>query len=392
MRVALLMNFIAPYRVPLLEALHRQVGELRAFLSTRMESDRPWNANWGTLDVVVQRTLTLRGRYHDPFGFSRVLHIHIPYDTLPQLRRHAPDVVISAELGMRSLQAALYRTLRPSTRLLIWAMLSEHSERDWGTMRTALRRRILRRADGVLVNGESGARYIGRFGVPQDRIFRINQPVDAGQFAAAARRRPADSLVRLLYVGTLSERKGLVGFACHLADWARRHPARELEICWVGDGDQRAALAAIALPPNLSQQFRGNLPYAELPGCYADADMLVFPSLLDEWGLVVNEAMAAGLPVLGSIYSQAVEELVAEGHTGWVFDPLDEHATLAALDRAFATPPTALVAMRQAARQRSLALTPTAASERIMAAIRQIVAQPRSSVTDAAAPAAARPG
>ena len=58
-----------------------------------------------------------------------------------------------------------------------------------------------------------------------------------------------------------------------------------------------------------------------LPALFAAADAFVFPTLADEWGVVVNEALAAGLPVLGSVHSQAVEELCAEGETGWIFDP-----------------------------------------------------------------------
>ena len=56
---------------------------------------------------------------------------------------------------------------------------------------------------------------------------------------------------------------------------------------------------------------------------YAKASLFAFPTLADEWGVVVNEAMAAGLPVLGSIYSQAVEELVEDGVSGWVFRPMN---------------------------------------------------------------------
>ena len=94
----------------------------------------------------------------------------------------------------------------------------------------------------------------------------------------------------------------------------------------------------------------------------------------------MNEAMAAGLPVLGSIYSQAVEELVQDGENGWVFDPLTEASTLAALDRVFATPPEHLAAMRQAARRRVRDLTPAAASERIVRAVGQVARHGKSSI------------
>ena len=377
MRVALLMNFIAPYRVKLLEALRDRVDELRVFISTPMESDRAWEVDWGSLDVVVQRNLTVRRPYRDTFGFSRQLQIHLPYDTLPQLSRYAPDAVISGELGARSLQAAAWRTLHPASSLLIWGTLSEHSERGWGPVRRLVRQAILRRADGALVNGESGARYIRGFGMADERIFRVNQPVDVSLFSGTPRRRPDNSLTRLLHVGALTGRKGLTGFTRTLAEWGRRNPARALEVWWLGDGEQRAELEAVSLPPNISQRFCGNVPYAALPEFYADADLLFFPTLLDEWGLVVNEAMAAGLPVLGSIYSQAVEELVEDGRNGWVFDPLTEASTLAALDRVFATLPGRLAAMREAARRRVMGLTPAAAGERMARAVNEVAGRER---------------
>ncbi len=372
MRVALLMNFVAPYRVPLLEAFRDQVGTLRVLISTPMERDRSWAPEWGTLDVVVQRNVTVR-RLHNRVGkFTRQLEIHVPYDTLGQLGSYHPDAVISGELGARSMQAALYKLLRPRMPFLIWATLSEHSETDWGRGRRALRRFILNRADGVLVNGESGARYIASFGVPDERIFRLNQPVDVGMFAAQHRTRPDDAMYRLLFCGMLVKRKGLVPFAKALNVWAAANPGRQIEMWWLGSGELGETLAALKLPPNLSYRFLGQVPYAVLPAVYAQADLLAFPSLMDEWGLVVNEAMAAGLPVLGSIYSQAVEELVTEGVHGWVFDPLSEHSIQAAIDRALSTPPRELAGMRAAVRQKIMGLTPASASDRMAHAVRKL--------------------
>lgn len=372
MRVALLINFVAPYRVPLLERLRDLVGDLRVMVSTPMESDRAWIPDWGSLDVVVQRNVTLRTSVADPGGFRRNLQVHVPYDTLPRLLRYRPDAVISVELGPRTLQALAYKMLRPGTLLLVWCKLSEHSERGWGRVRHLVRSRIFRWADGVLVNGESGARYVARFGVPDGRTIRINQPVDVGRFAEARRTRPPGAALRLLHVGTLTERKGVVPFAERLIRWARGNPSRTLEMCWLGDGGQRGELEGLAWPDNLRPAFLGNKPYGEVPGIYAECDILVFPTLLDEWGLVVNEAMAVGLPVLGSVYSQAVEELFVEGQTGWVFDPLDDASAAAALDRALAATPEALAAMRVQARRRIAGLTPDTAARRISDAMHML--------------------
>ncbi len=372
MRVALLMNFVAPYRVPLFERLRDLVGEFRVMISTPMEDDRAWAPDWGTLDVEVQRNVTLRPNSVDPAGFSRRLQVHVPYDTVPKLLGYAPDVVISAELGFRTLQAVMYRTLRPRSRLIVWCLLSEHSERSWGRARIMLRRAILGRADGVLVNGESGARYIQRFGVRDSLIARINQPVDVSRFAAAQRTRPPEACTRLLHVGMLNERKGVLPFARRLIAWSMaQHPARPLEMWFLGDGPVRAELEALPWPSVLTPRFCGNLPYDEVPGVYAECDMLVFPTLLDEWGLVVNEAMAVGLPVLGSIYSQAVEELVVEGETGWLFDPLSQPSMDAAIARALSAP--GLAAMRSRGQARIAGLTPDTAAARIAEAVRRVM-------------------
>ena len=85
----------------------------------------------------------------------------------------------------------------------------------------------------------------------------------------------------------------------------------------------------------------------------ADADLLAFPTLADEWGLVVNEAMAAGLPVLASCRAQAATEMVTDSEDGWLVDSADPIATDAALSRALGTPTEVRTAMGEAARHKA---------------------------------------
>ncbi len=107
LRVALLTNFIPPYRLPVFRELARRVGSLRIFLSTTMEGDRLWQPDFGGLDVRVQRTYTRRsgGPQEAP---QETKDTHFPLDTIAVLTRFRPDVVISGELGFRTLSAALY--------------------------------------------------------------------------------------------------------------------------------------------------------------------------------------------------------------------------------------------------------------------------------------------
>jgi glycosyltransferase involved in cell wall biosynthesis len=123
---------------------------------------------------------------------------------------------------------------------------------------------------------------------------------------------------------------------------------------------------------NLRLRFLGNLEYGKLPEVYAQGGIFAFPTLADEWGLVANEAMAAGLPVLGSSYSQSVEELVVEGETGWQFRPDKLEEMYSALERSLSMPLAQLERMRTKARDRIQYLTPDFVADNILKAIQSV--------------------
>ena len=286
------------------------------------------------------------------------MYVHISPDTIPLLLKYRPNVVISAEMGPRSIQAAIYRRLVPSSRLIIWCTLSEFSEAGWSKLRTIIRRGLVAGADGFVMAGQSGRRYLASIGVPEHKIFIAHQTIDTDAFASCSTEREGDAQRRLLYCGRFIEKKGLLSFQSDLAAWATRNPDKTVFMRWVGDGELAGALKAFSGPPNLIQEFTGAVDYDGLCHHYAQSGILVLPTLDDEWGLVVNEAFASGLPVLGTIYSQAVVELVEEGRTGWIYDPLATGACAAALDRMFSASGEQLVIMRTEARQRIQSVTP----------------------------------
>jgi glycosyltransferase involved in cell wall biosynthesis len=373
-RIALLTNFIPPYRLPLFKALSERVSDLQIYISTPMEPNRSWSPNWESLKVQVQRTLTLKRIWRHPSGFNEPIYFHLPFDTLPKLQKFRPDVIISAELGIRSFQAALYHSFHPRSRLILWATLSEHTEQGRGWLRLWLRHWLLPRANAILVNGKSGTRYIKRFGIPDLKIILIGQTPQTEKFAGMPLERLTTNSIRLLAVGRLIERKGLLPFLQVLSQWAEAHPNQKVEFVCAGDGPLDEALLKQKLPSNLKLLLLGNINYPDIPAIYAGADILAFPTLADEWGLVVNEALAAGLPVLGSLYSQAVEEMVEDVKTGWTFRPDHEDEMSRAIDCALSVKPECLAEMRVAARARAFMITPDTMAEKIVRAIELVLA------------------
>jgi len=368
LRVALLTNFLPPYNIPLLEHL-AYIGEFRVSVSTPMEEGRTWQPSWGRLNVSVERTLTIRHRWVHEQGFADDVSLHFPYTTILRLAEWRPQVVISAQFGFRTAQAAIYRRIFPESRLILWATLSEHTEKGLSKFRMLQRMALLKTVDAAIVNGISGEKYLMGLGMLQKRIFHLPYCPDVSQFTGLPTARSCGSARRLLYVGQLVERKGLLPFLAVLSEWCHKHPDVTCELWIAGHGPLRIDLERIPVPANLRRRFLGAVEYEKLSAVYCGAGILVFPTLADEWGVVVNEALAAGLPVLGSVYGEAVNELVEEGKTGWTFHPDQAVSVYEAIDRAMTCAPEELNEMRRAARLRAFCFSPEYGAKCIREAI-----------------------
>lgn len=369
-KAILLTNCVTPYALPVWQKLTSSLMSLRLLLSTPMETDRHWERNWDGLDVKVQKSLyTRRTRRHEQ-GFTVTDHLHFPYDSLFLLFSYSPDVVISAQLGFRTLQAALFRIVRRRSRLVILVEGSEHTEKGISRIRTQWRQTLLRAADAVVAIGASGARYLERIGVPSSKIIQAPQATDPTSFYQIPLRKGGEEAKRLLYVGRLIEGKGLEYFIKELSDWLKENPGKTCELWMVGDGPLRSKLQPLPISRGLEMKFFGNIPYHQLPKYYGQADVCIVPTLADTWGLVVNEALASGVPVLGSLYSQAVDELIEDGVNGWRFYPDRGGSVRSALGRIFHLKEAEADAMRAAARKSIRHLTPEFAAQCFVRAIR----------------------
>jgi hypothetical protein len=372
LRVVMLLNYIPLHFMSAMNLLASRVERLTFLLSVSMESSRDWNPDFGALDVKVQKSISLPVKHTHPFGFDYPSKLLIPVSTWSDLRHLQPDVVMSLEVGPRTLQAFFLRWLGLRYKLVVQVRESEITAMSRGKLRIMLRKFILPRVDQVLVNGESGRRHVKDCGVRDENITIVPSGTDTVHFGGNQITQSDSTELKLLYVGALIPLKGIIPFATILRDEAARSKRR---IRWkvIGRGADEAELQAIDWPPNFVLEMGGACEYHELPRIYADNDVFVMPSLADEWGMVVNEAMASGLPVLGCIGTQAVEELVKPGGNGWSYKPGDEAGLRQAIREMLDTEPTSLHGMGHAARQVALACSDHLTTERILEALQKVM-------------------
>jgi hypothetical protein len=375
LHVVMLTNFIAPHKLPMYKELSKRVAKFTMLLSTPMEPNRRWETDWDELDVRLLRTSTIHTKWRHPTGFTDPNYIHIPWNTVRVLKQLQPDVIITCELGLRSALSVVHNKLVKRTPLILFAGISEHTEIGRNIVRRGLRRWLIRNADCIAVNGNSGGRYLESLGADPDRIRRIHYPTLPGVFDKIPIERDDSQAHRLLFVGQLIERKGVVPFTQALARWASRHPERRVEFTLAGYGPQQETLDSLPRPDNLALNVLGQCSYERIAECYASAGIFVFPTFADDWGMAVNEAMVAGLPVLGSTYSQAVEEMCVADQTGWPFQTDDVAGMERAIDASMNTSVENLREMRSAARARVQQMTPDLAADDWVDAIHRATRQ-----------------
>jgi 1,2-diacylglycerol 3-alpha-glucosyltransferase len=247
------------------------------------------------------------------------------------LDEEQPDVVAFNGWGFTEARAALGWCRR---RDRVSVLMSESQERDaerrW--YRELLKRGILTEVDAAFVGGERHAQYLVKLGFSRDRVALGYDVVDNDYFrrgADAARERAADLRATLqlpdrflLASARFIPKKNLIRLLDAYAMYRRQIGSDAWDLVVLGDGPERAQIeqrrSALGLEPYV--WLPGFRQYPDLPAFYGLASAFILPSTTEQWGLVVNEAMASGLPVLVS-HACGSAELVREGVSGFLFDP-----------------------------------------------------------------------
>jgi glycosyltransferase involved in cell wall biosynthesis len=291
--------------------------DFEAWFNAEREPDRSWEVN--------PAEWRFRARY---IPARRLLgrRLHLPLVELQQTR---PDVLVSLydrlsfALGSLAAGSSAARTafrVLPNydswSRRSCWKELGKHV--------------LFRAVDGAKVSGPDGARLARKYGLPCTRIAAVTQSIDVAHYGRA---RDVDPSLRrqkraqlglhgcvFVYVGRLWAGKGLdYLFAAYRS--VREHaPATSLLL--VGDGVDEDRYRALArdLP---GVRFSGFVQPRDLPQYYALGDVVVFPTLGDPHGLVIPEALAAGVPVICTEAAGDIRRRLPDGRAGYVVPPAD---------------------------------------------------------------------
>jgi glycosyltransferase involved in cell wall biosynthesis len=378
-KLVIVTEIIAPYRIPVFNALAMRT-EIDLHVIFLSEND-PGLRQWRVYKDEIKFHYDVLPSWRHRFGRYNVL---INRGVLSALNKIRPDAVLCGGYNyLASWEAACWTKIH-RVPLLLWSESTALDKRRGHRLVEFMKSRFLRLCRAFVVPGRSSLKYLKDLGIPHERIFTAPNAVDIQLFASLAEEAARDEFqVRarnslpmryFLCVGRLVRAKGVFDLLEGYAQLDHETRAK-IGLVFVGDGSDRSELMeqASRIAPG-TIQFPGFVHREGLPEFYAFAEALVVPTHSDTWGLVVNEAMSCGLPVIVTSVAGCVADLVEDGRNGLVV-PSGDPAQLAAAMARVASDPALRMEMGAGSRQRIEAYSPTAWADGLVKAVESVCAR-----------------
>ena len=308
-RATLLVQRIGPYYNARFQAAATEQGELTVIEYRTVDQIYAW-------DEVRESS-----------SYGR-LRADTSAQLIDQLECSQPEVLVCVGYAVREIHHAMRWAARKGVPMVLCSDSTAQDEpRVWWKER--IKRELVRLFSSGLVAGTRAADYLASLGFERARLFTAWDVVDNAYFAEGARRiREANKASQpyFLTVARFVPKKNLGGLLRAYARYVAIAGDAAWPLVLSGDGELRSQLAAQIQAAGLSNRVRlpGFVQYGQLPELYAGAGAFILPSLSDQWGLVVNEAMAASVPVVVSEQCGCSSDLVVDWETGFRFSPTDE--------------------------------------------------------------------
>jgi glycosyltransferase involved in cell wall biosynthesis len=329
-KIALLINLIAPSREGVYERMAAAMD--LTILHGDMERNR---GSWKDVTVNGAASRRISGwqlSFQKRYQYKVIDHgfLHLEPGYITELIRERPDAVITDEMGFRTLVGLAYGACFRKP-VWVWWGGTLHTERHVSRVRKLLRRIVALWARHWISYGQTSTEYLLSLGIPRERILQVQNCVDETWFEGEMQPElDVQPKPVLMHVGRMVAGKGIAEFLRAAARLGQE--GLKFSVVLVGEGRDNARLQRLAIELLLQNvRFYPSQPPEAMPAFYRSADVLIFPTMTDVWGLVANEAILSGVPVLCSRYAGCAPELFDKEN---IFDPLDEEEFVEALRRA----------------------------------------------------------
>ena len=323
MKIVILTNIPSPYRVDFFRYLQSEYSEheFHIIYSAAGLSDRSWSVSNDKLinsHFLITKTITIKGKMD-------AKHIHITMNTKKILSSLHPDIIICSEYNPTILQAIAWAK-HHHVPYISWTDGTLFSERNIIFLQKLSRKYVIKGARAFIASSSRSKEAQIAYGADIKAVFVSSLTVDIHKYLFT---RNSYQNQKLLYVGSLSERKGL-----DLLFHALPYVKGNYHLTLIGDGDKKSELISLAETLQLTDRitFAGYLEGSSLEEVYHTHDIFVLPTREDCFGLVILEAMCASMPVISSCYADGAYDLIQDQVSGLIVNPYQPEAFARTID------------------------------------------------------------
>lgn len=307
MRIAILTNIPSPYRIYQFNELSKLKDfELLVIYCAVNERNRKW-----LIQDLEHNHLFLSDNANASGQYSQL-------SVIKHLYLYKPTIVITAGFTPTMFIAFIYAKLTTSTHVVFtdaWKISVE----KLSPIRKLIRKFVIRNSEFFLCVSQKGAQFLINYGAPSQNVYIVPLAIKNELYQ---KHRSLRKKFDIVFSGRFEEEK-LPFFVIDIMK-KLKEVVPSISILLLGSGPLLDRMKRELTAFEINNYFPGFIQQDDLPGYYALGRILLFPSLNDTWGIVANEALAAGLPVITSPFTGVADELVIDSLNGFVID-LDMH-------------------------------------------------------------------
>ena len=304
MKVVIVTNIPAPYRINVYELL--KSNDYNVFFCSKNEGNRSWDSKkLNFKHIFLSEKVKNSG---DNFTF-----IHNNLNVIRYLNFVKPDVVITCGFNPTYLYAFLWSLLKRKKHICM-SDSSFFSEKKLSIAHKLIRSFVYKFSSSFIVASDSGKKLLNSYNIPGSKIFKSHLCANNAIFNCY--KSFDDRSFDIMFSGQFHERKLPFLFVEVCVNLKKSFP--NLKVLLIGDGPLKDDVLFLLKSHSINFDYAGFVSQDKLPAYYSNCKILLFTTRMDPWGVVANESMAAGTPVITTPFAGVSEELVINDFNGYI--------------------------------------------------------------------------
>ncbi len=302
MRTVIVTNIPTPYRNPVYSILGKMEGiELLVLFCSHTEPNRKWKSE--PLDFK-----------HKYLSTNTNVFVHSNWNVFKELTKFRPDVVITSGFNPTMLFSWFW-TLLYRKKHIPFSDANIHSESKLSILHKVARKLVFKTSAAFIGASEKTFELYRHYGIPDEKLFKSCLAVDNDNF------RPSKDVKKeydLLFCGQFIKRKK-PDFFVDISKLLSKK-IKDFKVALVGDGELKNNCLTELNKHKVKYYDAGFVQPKDIAEIYKKSKIFIFPTERDPWGLVANEALACGVPVIVSSVAGVANELVIDNYNGYVIE------------------------------------------------------------------------